>query len=178
MQPFSAKDLMKLRSTWIFFTLCALLSIAPAAFAKTAKAAKETKEAKEVKSDKETGQGARRGVFVYSDLCVSPENGDIFGQRIIVYHFADGDMLTYEYAKGSLGWPHFAERVMVDAKTRSIGFVVQSENIPPKLVRGKFTRDGSGLTLDGDVEQTYAQARRIPLLQDFGKKWPKCDSAE
>jgi hypothetical protein len=50
------------------------------------------------------------GLFVFSDLCIAPNSGDVEGHRISLLRFFDSDKLIYEYTEGALMWPLFAEK--------------------------------------------------------------------
>jgi hypothetical protein len=142
-----------------------------------AKKTKESTAAKETKEAKEAGEPNRYGVFVYSNLCIDKDSGNIFGQRIVLHRYADGDMLTFEFSQGSLGWPQFAERVAIDPKTRIAKFVAWREKQRAEL-SAKLWRDGGGLYLNSDFSGELAKPKRLPLVKDFSKKWPECVDGE
>jgi hypothetical protein len=90
----------------------------------------------------------RYGLFVYSNFCISPMSGDLAGDRITLHRFVDGDTLIYEYTDGSTH-AVVARKVGLDAKPVFLQFEVHGEGDLNALVSGKFSPDGSILTVSG-----------------------------
>lgn len=88
------------------------------------------------------------GVFVYSDFCVSPQSGDLYGDRITLLRSADGTTLVFEYTDGSTHGV-VATDLKLDALRDTVSFNVQPEGAPLSAVAGKFAPDGNSVTLRG-----------------------------
>ena len=116
----------------------------------------------------------RYGVFVYSNLCVQADSGDLGGERISLHRFAEGDALIYESTAGALGWPVVASDVNIDPAMRAIYFTLQAPEEAPHTVGGKFSRDGQSLTLEGGYCGDASIPRLLPKVTDFGRPLKAC----
>ena len=116
----------------------------------------------------------RYGVFVYSNLCVQADSGDLGGERISLHRFAEGDALVYESTAGALGWPVVASEVNIDPGMRALYFTLQAPEEAPRTVSGKFSRDGQSLTLDGGYCSDASIPRLLPKVTDFGRPLKTC----
>lgn len=65
------------------------------------------------------------GTYVYADLCTAAQNGTRMGQRITLRRSPLGDGLVYEAA--SLSAPVHAGTVALDAATKALDFVVETD---------------------------------------------------
>ena len=118
--------------------------------------------------------GARNGVFVYSDLCVNPDNGEGGGQRISLLRFAEVDTVVYEFTAGSLSWPVLASDVNIDPNMTALYFTVQTADGEQRTISGKLTRDRQSLTLAGGYCANAAVPITLARVNDFGRTLKAC----
>ncbi|WP_374358540.1 hypothetical protein [Pseudoduganella danionis] len=116
----------------------------------------------------------RYGMLVFSDLCISPENGEFGGQRITLQRFAEVDTVLYEYTAGGLSWPVVASEVVIDPRGRQFYFTVQPPDEEERTIRGALSDDGKTLVLDG----SYCNDPKVPMklarVSDFGRAAGTC----
>lgn len=116
----------------------------------------------------------RYGMLVFSDLCISPENGEFGGQRITLQRFAEVDTVLYEYTAGGLSWPVVASEVVIDPRGRQFYFTVQPPDEEERTIRGTLSEDGRALVLDG----SYCNDPKVPMkllrVRDFGRQAGVC----
>eukprot|EP01030_Chromulinospumella_sphaerica_P012372 gene12372-12160_t len=116
----------------------------------------------------------RYGMLVFSDLCISPENGEFGGQRITLQRFAEVDTVLYEYTAGGLSWPVVASEVVIDPRGRQFYFTVQPPDEEERTIRGTLSEDGKALVLDG----SYCNDPKVPMkllrVSDFGRQAGVC----
>lgn len=114
----------------------------------------------------------RYGVFVYSNFCVSHQSGDLYGDRITLRKFADGDSLIYEYTDGSTH-ALVANAVTLDPGAGTLRFEVSGPGVEKAIVSAQFSRDGrhlteQGMPFRGDTTLTLTR------MADFGAAIPEC----
>lgn len=114
----------------------------------------------------------RYGMFVYSNLCVSPMSGDVGGDRILLRRFADGDTLFYEYTDGSTH-AVVARALALDASMATLRFEIDIEGVPTSSVSGKFSRDGRHLALRG-LPFSGDSSAALVLVTDFAAPLKQC----
>lgn len=119
-------------------------------------------------------QGARNGVFVYSDLCVNPANGEGGGQRISLLRFAEVDTVVYEFTAGSLSWPVLASDVNIDPNMTALYFTVQTADGEQRTISGKLSGDRQNLTLAGGYCANAAVPIKLARVNDFGRTLKAC----
>lgn len=118
--------------------------------------------------------GARHGVFVYSDLCVNPANGEGGGQRVSLLRFAEVDTVVYEFTAGSLSWPVLASDVNIDPQMAALYFTVQTADGEQRIISGKLSRDRQSLTLAGGYCANAAVPITLARVNDFGQSLKAC----
>lgn len=125
-------------------------------------------------SDARPNEVPRLGTFIYSDLCVSPQSGDLYGTNITLRRLADGDLLIYEYTEGSTPRTLVAEQLAVDAKSGSLQFAVPNPDGGMAHMNGQFLNAGRALALKtplfGDPKRAYTLAR----LDNLAASIPDC----
>ena len=122
----------------------------------------------------ETDQVPRYGVFVYSDLCVNPDNGEGGGQRISLLRFAEVDTVLYEFTAGSLSWPVLASDVNIDPPMGALYFTVQTADGEQRTISGKLSRDRQSLTLAGGYCANDAVPIKLARVTDFSRTLKAC----
>jgi hypothetical protein len=88
------------------------------------------------------GDLPRYGVFVYSDLCIEPQSGDVAGNRVSLLRYSDVDKLIFEYTEGALMAPLFADKMAIDYTAGALAFEVR-EDSQTVTFRGTVTDDAS-----------------------------------
>ncbi|WP_342120501.1 hypothetical protein [Pseudoduganella sp. OTU4001] len=124
-------------------------------------------------ANKPGGALPRHGMLVYSDLCVHEGSGEYGGQRITLQRFAEVDTVIYEYTAGGLSWPLVATDVNVDPRGKMMYFTVQ-EGEEERTISGKFSPDGTTLTLDGGYCEDHSQPMVLAKVRDFARKPRAC----
>jgi hypothetical protein len=117
---------------------------------------------------------ARHGVFVYSDLCVNPDNGEGGGQRISLLRFAEVDTVLYEFTAGSLSWPVLATDVNIDPPMSALYFTVQTADGEQRTISGKLSRDRQSMTLAGGYCANAAVPIKLARVTDFSRSLKAC----
>jgi hypothetical protein len=117
---------------------------------------------------------ARHGVFVYSDLCVNPDNGEGGGQRISLLRFAEVDTVLYEFTAGSLSWPVLATDVNIDPPMGALYFTVQTADGEQRTISGKLSRDRQSMTLAGGYCANAAVPIKLARVTDFSRRLTAC----
>lgn len=115
------------------------------------------------------------GVFVYSNFCVSPQSGDMYGNRVTLLRSADGTTLFFEYTDGSMHGV-VATELKLDTPHDKISFLVQPEGAPVSAVVGKLARDGSSVILRGVPSEGDA-ARTLARVTNFAEPAISCRTA-
>jgi hypothetical protein len=110
----------------------------------------------------------RYGVFVYSDLCIEPESGDVAGNRVALLRYPEGNQLVFEYTEGPLMAPLFAHVLTMDSATGALTFDVR-EDSQTVTFRGTVTDDA----LVGTISDRPKPVR-LPRVRDFGRKQVEC----
>lgn len=116
----------------------------------------------------------RYGMLVFSDLCISPENGEFGGQRITLQRFAEVDTVLYEYTAGGLSWPVVASDVVIDPRGRQFYFTVQPPDEEERTIRGTLSEDGKALVLDGSYCNDAKMPMKLLRVSDFGRQAGVC----
>ncbi|HEX8601708.1 MAG TPA: hypothetical protein VF774_03610 [Pseudoduganella sp.] len=125
------------------------------------------------KSAADKGGVPRYGMAVYSDLCVQP-GGEFGGQRITLQRFAEVDTVVYEYTAGGLSWPVVASDVNIDPRGKLMYFTVQPPDEAERTLSGKFSADGSTLTLEGGYCGDESLPMTLQKVRDFAQKPKAC----
>jgi hypothetical protein len=110
----------------------------------------------------------RYGVFVYSDLCIEPESGDIAGDRVGLLRYPEGNQLIFEYTEGPLMAPLFVDKMTIDSATGALTFDVREDG-QTVTFRGTVTDDA----LVGTISDRPKPVR-LPRVRDFGRKQAEC----
>jgi hypothetical protein len=110
----------------------------------------------------------RYGVFVYSDLCLEPESGDIAGNRVALLRYPQGDQIIFEYTEGPLMAPLLADKMTIDSATGALTFDVREDD-QTVTFRGTVTDDA----LVGTISDR-PKPIRLPRVRDFGRKQAEC----
>jgi hypothetical protein len=122
-----------------------------------------------VLSSAASGQGLPRyGVFVYADLCIAPQSGDVAGNRVSLLRYSDADKLIFEYTEGALMAPLFADKMTLDSTTGALSFEVREDG-QTVTFRGTVTDDALVGTISDRPEPV-----RLARVGDFGRKQAKC----
>jgi hypothetical protein len=111
---------------------------------------------------------ARYGVFVYSDLCVSAQSGDVAGNRISLLRYPYVDHVIYEYTEGALMAPLLADKMTIDPKTGALTFDV-SNGDRTVTFHGTMADDALVGTISDRPEPV-----RLPRVRDFSRKPAEC----
>ena len=112
------------------------------------------------------------GVFVYSNFCVSPQSGDMYGNRITLLRSPDGTMLLFEYTDGSAHGV-VATDLKLDTPHDTISFAVQPDGAPASTVSGKFSPDAQSVTLRG-IPFARPTPQTLPRITDFATPAKNC----
>jgi hypothetical protein len=110
----------------------------------------------------------RYGVFVYSDLCVEPESGDVAGNRVALLRYPEGNQLIFEYTEGPLMAPLFADKITIDSAAGALTFDVR-EDSQTVTFRGTVTDDA----LVGTISDRPKPVR-LSRVRDSGRKQAEC----
>ena len=120
------------------------------------------------------GPLSRYGVFVYSNLCVEDQSGDMAGNRITIHRFLEGDSVLYEYSNGGLSRPVLADDVKIDRNIKLVTFRVMMSSQDSESITAEISGEGRLLILRGDW-CGHTQVR-IPLrlVNDFSRGIERC----
>jgi hypothetical protein len=110
----------------------------------------------------------RYGVFVYSDLCIEPESGDVAGNRVGLLRYPQGNQIIFEYTEGPLMAPLLADKMTMDSATGALTFDVREDD-QTVTFRGTVTDDA----LVGTISDR-PKPIRLPRVRDFGRKQAEC----
>jgi len=114
------------------------------------------------------------GVFVYSNLCVEDQSGDIAGTRITIHHYREGDSVLYEYSNGALSSPVLADHLKIDKYTKQVKFNVLVPGQEVESVTGELLKNESVLVLRGDWCGNAQAKIPLRLVNDFGRGMGRC----
>ena len=92
------------------------------------------------------------GSFVYSNLCVERESGDVNGYRVKLLRSAKGDRLYFEWSEGPLYGPALASDLIIDPETSKIAFTIPAHTPPndlPESERHSGQISTGAIVLDG-----------------------------
>lgn len=117
------------------------------------------------------------GVFVYSNFCVSPQSGDMYGNRVTLLRSADGTTLFFEYTDGSTHGM-VATDLKLDTPHDNVSFAVQVAGEPLSAISGKFAHDGNsvtsrGIPFAGDYPETLTRVTNFAEPAQDCKASPK-----
>lgn len=118
---------------------------------------------------------AHLGTFMYSNFCVSPMSGDLYGTRITLRRLADGDMLVYEYTDGSTH-ALMAEKLALD-DAGAVRFEIH-DRAGNAAVTGKFSADGSALRARGLLLDDPDHVTALQRVTDLAAPVAKCQKKE
>jgi hypothetical protein len=116
----------------------------------------------------------RYGVFVYSDLCINPDNGEGGGQRISLLRMREADTVVYEFTAGSLSWPMFATDVNIAPDMRALYFTVHWMDGEQRTIGARLSADRTRMTLDGGYCAGAALPAVLPRVTDFERALKAC----
>jgi hypothetical protein len=122
----------------------------------------------------ETGDVARYGVFVYSDLCVNHANGEGGGQRITLLRTLQSDHVIYEFTAGSLIWPVIASDVNIAPDMGALYFTVQSMDGEYRTIGGELSGDRASIALGGGYCDGNTVPMVLPRVTDFNRTLQAC----
>ncbi|MEO6280933.1 hypothetical protein [Roseateles sp.] len=111
----------------------------------------------------------RHGVVMFSNLCVSPQSGDVYGLRLTLRRIGDVDDLIFELENEPPQriWP-------VQIKGDTLSFTMPKPYSGAGVV-AHLARRGEALQLDGPVlnadSKDHFELRR---LTNFGRGLPNC----
>ena len=112
------------------------------------------------------------GIFVYSNFCISAMSGDLYGNRITFSKLIDANTLIYEYTDGATH-AVLAESLKFDLNSGKVTFEVHAEGNLKTTVLGRFSDDGSRLTVQGMLFNEEEKVT-LKLISDFASPIQKC----
>lgn len=115
----------------------------------------------------------RLGIFVYSNFCTSSESGDLYGVRVTIRSFKDGEMLIYEYTDGSTH-AQLAEDIERDESSRTLRFKVANPDGGRAHLTGQFSTDGRELRLSGLLFEDPKSVFVLRRTTSFSSPIPAC----
>jgi hypothetical protein len=120
------------------------------------------------------GPLARYGVFVYSNLCVEDQSGDMAGNRITIHRFLEGDSVLYEYSNGGLSLPVLADDVKIDKSVKLVTFRVAMPGRGSESITAELSEKGRLLILRGDWCGHVQAKIPLRLVNDFSRGIDRC----